>query len=220
MPPRLTRAEQQERTRQRLLEVAARLFASKGYQATNLEQIAEKAGLTKGAVYSNFTSKADLALAVLDELVVRSKIDIFAQVDVGELFEDQHVHGGKLLTEVVDRSKLWFQVELQCILQAQHDPELKEKMLRRDASLRSALAASIEGRIEAVGWAPTSDIDDIVSALTAVGSGVALERLKGPDRMPTELVGQLIAAVYDYFAAPVEASKTKTSSRKSTVQDT
>jgi AcrR family transcriptional regulator len=209
MARRLTRAEQQARTRRRLLEVAAKLFADHGYQATSLEQIAEKAGLTKGAVYSNFTSKADLALAVLDELALGSKLDVFTEVDDGALFEDQHVHGGKLLTEAIDRSTLWFQVELQCILHAQRDPELKEKMARRDASLRSALASSIEARMGAAGWVPKYDIDQILSALIAVGSGVALQRLKDPERVPIELAGQLIAAVYDYFAVPVERSKTR-----------
>ena len=63
---RLTRAEQQEQTRIHVVEAAAHVFARRGFAASSLEQIAADAGYTKGAVYSNFASKDDLFLAVLD----------------------------------------------------------------------------------------------------------------------------------------------------------
>lgn len=63
----LTRAESQERTRQALLDAAARRFSEQGYLGTTLAQVAADAGLTKGAVYANFTSKADLFLEVRKE---------------------------------------------------------------------------------------------------------------------------------------------------------
>ncbi|MEA3055282.1 MAG: hypothetical protein QOD30_714, partial [Actinomycetota bacterium] len=62
---RLTREESKARTRQELLRAASRLFLRNGFVATSLSDIAEEAGLTKGAVYSNFESKEDLFLALL-----------------------------------------------------------------------------------------------------------------------------------------------------------
>ena len=62
----MTRAESKERTRQRLLEEAQRLFRERGYAATSLEQIAEAAEVTKGAIYGHFTSKEDLLLSALE----------------------------------------------------------------------------------------------------------------------------------------------------------
>jgi AcrR family transcriptional regulator len=69
VPPRrrLTREESKARTRVELLRAANRLFVRKGFVATSLADIAEEAGLTKGAVYSNFDSKEDLFLALLDD---------------------------------------------------------------------------------------------------------------------------------------------------------
>ena len=64
---RLTREESKLRTRSELLRAASRLFLRNGFVATSLSQIAEEAALTKGAVYSNFESKEDLFLAVLQE---------------------------------------------------------------------------------------------------------------------------------------------------------
>jgi AcrR family transcriptional regulator len=70
MPPRkrrLTREESKARTRAELLRAASRLFVRKGFVATSLADIAEEAALTKGAVYSNFGSKEELFLALLEE---------------------------------------------------------------------------------------------------------------------------------------------------------
>ena len=63
---RLTREESKAQTRAQLLHAANRLFLRKGFVATSLAEIAEEAALTKGAVYSNFASKEDLFLALLE----------------------------------------------------------------------------------------------------------------------------------------------------------
>ena len=67
-PTRLSRAESQALTRQRLVDVARDLFLREGYAKTSLERVAEEAGFSKGAVYSNFGGKDDLCLAVLDSI--------------------------------------------------------------------------------------------------------------------------------------------------------
>src|SRR5258707_14938543 len=63
---RVTRAESKERTRQRLLAEARRLFRERGYAATSREQIAEAAEVTKGAIYGHFSSKEDLLLSAIE----------------------------------------------------------------------------------------------------------------------------------------------------------
>lgn len=62
---RLTRRESQARTRAQLLDAAEGLFVRKGFLETTLASIAAEAGLTKGAVYSNFENKEDLFLALM-----------------------------------------------------------------------------------------------------------------------------------------------------------
>ena len=63
---RMTRAESKQRTRARLVAEAQRLFRERGYAATSLEQIAEAAEVTKGAIYGHFASKEDLMLSALE----------------------------------------------------------------------------------------------------------------------------------------------------------
>ncbi|MFD4830531.1 TetR/AcrR family transcriptional regulator [Streptomyces uncialis] len=66
---RLTRAQQQERTRAAVLDAARDEFIERGYPAAKVDGIAERAELTRGAVYSNFPSKRALYLAVLVDMV-------------------------------------------------------------------------------------------------------------------------------------------------------
>ncbi|MGW5638963.1 ScbR family autoregulator-binding transcription factor [Streptomyces sp. NPDC003832] len=57
------------RTRQAILEAAGEVFAECGYSATRISDVYQRCGVTKGAFYFHFTSKAELAQAVLDEQV-------------------------------------------------------------------------------------------------------------------------------------------------------
>src|SRR4051812_9367093 len=60
-----------ENTRQRLYDAAIELIAEHGYTATTVDQIAERAGVAKGTVYYNFTSKAELFAALLERGIDR-----------------------------------------------------------------------------------------------------------------------------------------------------
>src|SRR5688572_27566323 len=63
----LTRAQRRQQTRARLLDAAGQVFARRGFHAATVDEIADAAGYTKGAVYSNFANKDQLFLALLDQ---------------------------------------------------------------------------------------------------------------------------------------------------------
>ena len=63
---RLTRAQSQALTRQKLLESASDVVARDGYSGATIERIAEEAGFSKGAFYSNFSNKEDIFLQLLE----------------------------------------------------------------------------------------------------------------------------------------------------------
>lgn len=63
---RTTREASKAATRERLLAQARRLFREQGYAATSLEQIAEAADVTKGAIYGHFASKEDLLITAME----------------------------------------------------------------------------------------------------------------------------------------------------------
>ena len=63
-----TRSERQAQTRVKLIDVAREMFLADGYAATSLDKVAVQAGFSKGAVYSNFSGKEELCMAVLDRI--------------------------------------------------------------------------------------------------------------------------------------------------------
>lgn len=63
---RLTREQSQALTREKLLLSASEVVARDGYDGASVERIAEEAGFSKGAFYSNFSSKEDILLELLE----------------------------------------------------------------------------------------------------------------------------------------------------------
>src|SRR6266542_2907779 len=95
-PPRPTREEKKARTRAQLIDAAATVFARRGLVAASLDEVAEEAGLTKGAVYSNFASKEDLFQAVIDERLNEPMMHIAdAILDSADTFEEQAMKGAR-----------------------------------------------------------------------------------------------------------------------------
>jgi TetR/AcrR family transcriptional regulator, transcriptional repressor of aconitase len=93
---RLSREENQALTRSRLLQVAKEHFAREGYASSSLDRIAEEAGFSKGAVYSNFAGKDELFLGVLEE---------HGRVSVNEILEA--VKGAADIETAIDRIAAW-----------------------------------------------------------------------------------------------------------------
>src|ERR1700752_3937271 len=77
---RRTRAESQAQTRAQLVATAKRMFFEDGYHPTSLEKVADAAGFSKGAVYSNFRNKDELCLAVLDENRAERLAEVLAMI--------------------------------------------------------------------------------------------------------------------------------------------
>ena len=72
--PRLTREESRLQTREKLMLAAAKMFAREGLGGASIDRIAEEAGYTKGAFYSNFDSKEDIFLQLI-ETTTRQNIE-------------------------------------------------------------------------------------------------------------------------------------------------
>jgi AcrR family transcriptional regulator len=62
----MSRADQQAQTRAALLAAGNKLFARRGYHETTIDEVARRAGFTRGAFYANFEDKGDLFLAILE----------------------------------------------------------------------------------------------------------------------------------------------------------
>lgn len=78
----VTKREQREASTEKILAAALKLFVSKGYRSTTVDDIAGACALTKGAVYFYFPTKAAILLSLLDEIedvMVRKMVARVAQ---------------------------------------------------------------------------------------------------------------------------------------------
>jgi len=66
MPQITPKGNKRERTRTRLLDSAVEVIREKGFYGTTLEEVARRAGMTRGAIYGNFKDKDELFLAVVE----------------------------------------------------------------------------------------------------------------------------------------------------------
>ncbi len=115
-PQRLTREQSRDQTRERLLNAAHRIFMKKGYVAASVEDIAAAAGFTRGAFYSNFSSKSDLLLELLERDHAEVQADFQAIFDGGgtrEQMESMSLAYYRTLFQDDEYSLLWGEAKLQ-----------------------------------------------------------------------------------------------------------
>lgn len=159
---RLTRSEQQAATRTRVLDAAERVFSKKGYHRASLEEIAAAAGHSKGAVYSNFTSKADLFLELMDR---RARA------------EESHLAGepgsGPASTASPQASLGWSLATLDFFLVAMGDPALRKRLAAGYSRTRERTGGLLEERGQAPSWATPAEFATVAMAL---GSGLIIQQ--------------------------------------------
>ena len=137
---RLTRAQRKEQTRAALLTAARSVVARRGMQAATHEEIASEAGLTIGAIYSNFSSKADLMAALWGEIAEHSSVQLEEKDTLGSCLDALAAR----LVEAVDEDPESVDLQLEFQLFAIRVPEARELRLPHWEATHRAHAAVIE----------------------------------------------------------------------------
>src|SRR5438093_736449 len=121
---RMTRAESQAKTQADLIEAAARIFARRGYERASIVEIADEAGYSHGAVYSNFESKEDLLLALYEHWVARRVAEIDATWSAqGTLAERARAAADEWMRRL-ESDPAPFLLRLELTVRAAHDLDL------------------------------------------------------------------------------------------------
>jgi AcrR family transcriptional regulator len=188
---RLTQAERSEDTRRRLLEAARRVFVQRGFHATTLEQIAEAAGFTKGAVYSQFESKADLFFALLEQRVAH-RLDEIRSAGAAATSPEQlgHIMGRQWVRGA--RADMGWQVlALEFRVYVARHPELRQRYISIHARLRDAIGEALAAGFRGAGLEPPMSPADMARAALAIGQGGLLGHLAEGDCFPEDLMDRV-----------------------------
>ena len=180
MVTRLTRSESQARTRDLLVATARHLFLEDGYAATSLEKVAEEAGFSKGAVYSNFDGKDALCLAVLDTLH-RDVADAVLGSFSGAVTLDEALETFDLWAERRLGDPDWSALEAEFAARSRRDPDLRDALQERNARIRGMIAGALSETCARHGLVLPMDVDDLASALLSLGIGLGVQRALNPD---------------------------------------
>ncbi len=192
---RLTRAEQQAQTRARLIDAAANVFARRGVQAASVEEIAEDAGYSHGAVYSNFDGKADLFLAVFEDYMarrVRELADTQAELPDGAPLEIRARALADQWMERLARDRESMLLHMEFIVHAGREPELAQRFGVRSSVMREAVSRYIVQFQQEAAMELAMSADDLALILRALGIGLAIEALVSPDAVRHELYGDFV----------------------------
>lgn len=192
---RETRAEKQARTRADLIATAATVFARRGYKGASVEEIAEEAGYSHGAVYSNFEGKADLFLAVFEDYMAE-RVRELAETQAG-LPDDAPLEArARALAdqwmERLARDPDSLLLHMEFIAHAGRDPKLARRFGTRSAAMRQAVSRYIAAYEEEAGAELPVAADDLALVLRALGIGLAIESLVSPDAVRPGLYGDFV----------------------------
>jgi AcrR family transcriptional regulator len=193
-PARPSRDEKKAMTRQRLLDAAAIVFGRKGVAAASLDDVAEVAGLTKGAVYSNFASKEDLIFAVLQQRLGEPSDAIAPGINESLPQDEQASIAGQQFMHLVDTQRDAYLLELEFLLYLARNPD-KGNPTRFNERVR-AVAQVMEERAAETGIALPLPAEELTVGVFALGTGLALERLVNPDRVSPDLFGKLLGLIF------------------------
>ena len=188
-PPARVRRPRRGEVRERLLATALTVFTERGYDGSTLDQVAAAAGFSKGAVYSNFASKDELFLALMDRQVE----DYVARIrDV--LLETGDDSSGRLtgdaLTVMLSQDRDWQLLFLDYVGRAARDPRMREHLAAHRARVRELVAESVQNVLgdERNGL----DAPSIAVTLLALSNGLAIERFIDPDAVSDSLLGDIL----------------------------
>ena len=202
-PKRLTRKEKQAETRTRLLDAAERVFLRRGLQGSSVEEITAEAGFTRGAFYSNFKSKDELFVELLQDRVYRQYAQMAEQAQEQPGTPRERLRWGIERVRDVQRGEggTWlFRLWLECLTQAARDEEFRKLAATFWSGNRQVLAEGTKQNFEEIGRKPPLSPKQIATAMIALDVGLAVQHLVDPDEAPLEdyvplfdlLFGQLV----------------------------
>jgi AcrR family transcriptional regulator len=173
-PPN-SRARQKAATREALLAAGRTVFVRDGYHRASLDRVAAEAGFTKGAVYGNFATKADLLLAIYEERS-NARAEAIAKAAAGAK-DLEHLRRRMVADwrDVIDGERGWSLLLIEFWAHAAREPELRARLREAHLGIRRAIESALEGVAARTGGKLAMPASELAIAVMALGNGLNLE---------------------------------------------
>ncbi|MEO8450965.1 MAG: TetR family transcriptional regulator [Gemmatimonadota bacterium] len=195
---RMTQAARKATTRDALIAAATRLFASRGIEATSLDDVAEAAGFTKGAIYASFPNKRALFDAIFERHVVFIDPAPLLRPDI-PLPERLAIMGRSLaeLAGKVPRETVLLDLELS--LELLRNPRSRWRIKRSDPEWQD-LPARFEAVNVAQGASPPFESGELLGLMGILARGI----LRGLAETPGAFTAGTIETLFRLLGGPNE----------------
>jgi AcrR family transcriptional regulator len=188
MQTRQTRAEKKAETKERLLRAAEAIAAKQGLSRLTLDAVAEAAGVTKGAIYSNFASKEELVLEVHARLT--PGLDLTMDLlEAADSVPDLLARLGPALAEVVrgKAKQALLAAELDVLLM--RDAKLRRTLVEEHRRRRGAEPDDADRWFEAHADELPIPLEQFVEVVNALAIGLLVRRtIFGAEMVPDEVM--------------------------------
>jgi AcrR family transcriptional regulator len=195
-PVRLTRAQQQALTRERLLAAAEQVLARHGYGGASIDLITAEAGYSKGAIYSNFESKEAVFLELLRVYMERDMAELARIVSL-PAHQLSAALSSWLETMHCDSDCPLLVTELQ--LHARRNPAFAKRYYALQDQQTGALARILERFFEAQSVPLPMDPRDLAGCMTALAHGLSLQHPQA-EHGASSIAGRVIGALLKLLA--------------------
>jgi AcrR family transcriptional regulator len=212
MAVRTTRVERKAQTRSDLIAAGHRVFVERGFHAATLDDIADAAGYTKGAVYSNFRGKDDLFLALLDEHYerrVRAHRELMLGLDLDDPEETWRAIA-RIMIEAYERDPAWWTLVSDFSTHAARHPQTRVRLRELRDRFIGSMAELIEIVAERHGISSRLSSRDIARGTGALMRGLVLDWILDPaDESRVGVFEETVAAFLRGVAAPLDERSTE-----------
>jgi AcrR family transcriptional regulator len=192
MEMRLTRSERSAAHRTALLEAARRVFLADGYHGASVDAVAREAGFTIGAVYSQFGSKAELFLALLEQRA-GERIEQIRSLPDGAGVAAGAAAIARQWARVLRTDLDWTLLVIEFRVHAARNPVLAARFAEVHARLLRAVVQAATASLALP--APTPEVEDLARLLLATGPGGALARAAEGEAFRDELIEETAVAL-------------------------
>jgi len=175
-----------DETRDKLFEAAARVFEEQGIGGASIEAIAATAGFTRGAFYSNFVSKDELIIAMLEDHVaqsIRRSLDLLAKHQNLDDFLDAFKRMDRSQQDPLGRSPL---LHMEMILFVARAEKRRPELAKRLRARRKLIADIVETTLNDSGRPASVNPAWTAAVVLALEDGFRLHRLIDPETTPAD----------------------------------
>ncbi|MGO4712860.1 TetR/AcrR family transcriptional regulator [Bradyrhizobium sp. 2TAF24] len=191
---RLNREESQARTRELLMRSAASCFAKVGFEGTSVDEIAENAGFSRGAFYSNFADKHEILLALLQRHLAHDLRDFEAIVAESTSFDTFAEKVAARYRELGDNPD-WCLLMVEFQLRVSRADKTNDVFARLYTDYRHTVSRLIARAFTRFGTKGQLTPADLTVTLIALSHGLALERAASKNALPMALTGKAMKAL-------------------------